>query len=121
MSDAAYIGIIASVAGIVLSYLGYRQGQKDEQARLKKTYREEGEEAGTLHMDIAYIKRRSDDMLLEQKETNKNITILSERVTRVEESSKSAHKRLDKMEEECRARRSEITGTVIDAQKKKEE
>ncbi|MFZ3101124.1 MAG: hypothetical protein WA131_09365 [Desulfitobacteriaceae bacterium] len=36
------------------------------------------------------LKRRTDDVLLEQRETNKSITTLTERVTRVEENSKSA-------------------------------
>lgn len=52
-----------------------------------------------MQSDISYIKNRTDDVLLEQKDTNKSINALSERVTRVEESAKQAHKRIDKVEE----------------------
>jgi len=80
----ALIPLVAGVCSIVTFFVTrnnerYRNGSKD----------------GELHADIQYIKRRSDDMLLEQKETNKTLDNLSERVTRVEESTKQAHKRLD--------------------------
>ena len=41
-------------------------------------------------------------MLLEQKDTTKTINILLERIIRVEEMSKSAHKRIDDIESDCR-------------------
>ena len=87
----AIIGVVGTLCGIFFGYIGYNKG-------LKKDSREEGETDGTLKSDTAYIKRRIDDVLLEQKDTNKSINTLSERVTRVEESSKQAHKRLDRVE-----------------------
>lgn len=82
------IGIAGTVCSIVFAYIGYQEGTK-------KDSKKEGEEDGSLKSDTQYIKRRIDDVLLEQKDTNKSINSLSERVTRVEESSKQAHKRLD--------------------------
>lgn len=87
-SVVVLIGLAGTVCGIVFSYLGYQKGLKTESKK-------EGEEDGSLKSDTQYIKRRIDDVLLEQKDTNKSINSLSERVTRVEESSKQAHKRLD--------------------------
>lgn len=104
--ELAYISVFGTVAGVLLAYLGYRKGQRDELHRQKNEYKKEGIEAGTLRADIEYIKRRSDDMLLEQKETNKNINVLSERLTRVEESTKSAHHRIDRVTEDCKEFRS---------------
>ena len=104
--ERAYISIFGTVAGVLFGYLGYRRGQRDEWNRQKNEYKKEGAEEGTLRADIEYIKRRSDDMLLEQKETNKNINVLSERLTRVEESAKSAHQRIDKFTEDCKEFRS---------------
>lgn len=90
-----YIVAIISVAGIICSivfgYIGYKRG-------LEKSYQEMGKESGTLKTDMEYIKRRIDDILLEQKETNKSINALAERVTRLEESTKQAHKRIDALE-----------------------
>ena len=104
--ELAYISVLGTVAGVLFAYLGYRRGQRDELQRQRNEYREEGAAEGSLRTDIEYIKRRSDDMLLEQRETNKNINILSERLTRVEESTKSAHHRIDQFTEDCKHFRS---------------
>ncbi len=104
--ELAYISVLGTVAGVLFAYLGYRRGQRDELQRQRNEYREEGAAEGSLRTDIEYIKRRSDDMLLEQRETNKNINILSERLTRVEESTKSAHHRIDQFIEDCKDFRS---------------
>ena len=80
------IGLVGTICGITFRYAGYSQGKKKE-----------NKEDGALGADIKYIMRRTDDILLEQKDTNKSINLLAERVTRVEESTKQAHKRLDKL------------------------
>jgi len=84
--------VAGSISAVVFGYIGYLRGAK------KDSY-SSGTVQGTLESDIAYIKRRTDDVLLEQKDTNKSINALAERVTRVEESSKSAHKRINQIEE----------------------
>jgi hypothetical protein len=80
------------LTAVTFGYIGYRKG-------LEKDSYSAGNTRGNLESDIAYIKRRTDDVLLEQKDTNKSINLLAERVTRVEESAKSAHKRIDLIEE----------------------
>ena len=79
------------MCGVLFGYVGYLRGTK------KDSYRD-GDKSGALKSDMEYLKRRSDEMLLEQKDTNKSLGALSERVTRVEKSTKQAHKRIDKME-----------------------
>ena len=83
---------VGSISAVVFGYVGYWRGLKSDSYSA-------GSVKGTLESDINYIKKRTDDVLLEQKDTNRSINALSERVTRVEESSKSAHKRLDQIEE----------------------
>lgn len=85
------LGVIATVASIVFAYLGYRKGVKDE-------CRKEGVDSGSLRTDLKYIRERTDDVYLEQKDIKRSFTDFSERLVRVEESSKQAHKRLDSME-----------------------
>lgn len=89
--DWGWIGIAGTICGIVFGYLGYKKGLKDE-------YRNLGTKEGSLHSDISYIKSRTDDVLLEQKDTNRNMNLMNERLTRVEESTKSAHRRIDGVE-----------------------
>lgn len=86
------IGLASTVCSITFGYIGYQKGVR------KDAYQKGGHD-GSLRADIDYIKRRSDDIILEQKDTNKTLGTLSERLTRVEESSKQAHKRIDKLEQ----------------------
>lgn len=87
----ALIGVTGTVCSICFGYLGYKRG-------LQKDSSENGRETGALKADMEYIKRRVDDVLLEQKDTNKSINTLAERVSKVEESAKQAHKRIDRIE-----------------------
>lgn len=89
--DYKLLGTVGTLCAIVFGYLGYQKG-------VKKDSYHDGSNDAQLKTDIEYIKRRTDDVLLEQKDTNKSINALSERVTRVEESSKQAHKRIDRIE-----------------------
>lgn len=96
MGETTIFMIIAAAGTLVSIYFAFFSNNKAS----KNTCKEEGEEEGSLKADTQYIKRRIDDVLLEQKDTNKSINALSERVTRVEESAKQAHKRLDRLGEE---------------------
>ena len=86
----AILGAAFTAGSVLIAYLAYRRGLKQD------TYNE-AENDATLKSDIQYIKRRSDDMVLEQREMNKTVSALSERMTRCEESTKSAHRRLDEL------------------------
>lgn len=92
------IGLIGTLCSIIFGFLGYQRGQKLD-------YKSSGKVEGSLEADILYIKRRTDDVLLEQKDTNRNISLLTERVARVEESSKSAHNRIDTLESDFKSKK----------------
>lgn len=89
------IGVIATVCSLIFGYAGYVKGQKDENKKL-------GNNEGILNTDIQYIKKRTDEVLLEQKDTNRNISAIGDRVTileiRHEEGMKSANKRIDEIQ-----------------------
>lgn len=93
MDTLVLLGSAGTICAIVFGYVGYQKG-------IKKDSYSDGSKNASLKTDIEYIKRRTDDVLLEQKDTNKSISALTERVTRVEESSKQAHKRIDRIERE---------------------
>lgn len=88
MDQNISLAVVGAASGMVFAYVGYLKG-------VKKDSYSAGSVKGAIESDLAYIKRRTDDVLLEQRDTNKSINVLAERVTRVEESAKSAHKRLD--------------------------
>lgn len=87
MDSYVLIGIAGTICSMIFGYIGYQRGLKTENMQ-----------QGSLLTDTQYIKRRIDDVLLEQKDTNKSINLLTERVAKVEESTKSAHRRLDSLE-----------------------
>ena len=95
MEQTALVTVI-SIAGVVSSgifgYVGYLKGTK------KDSY-SAGTEKGTIKADLAYLVKCVDNILVEQRISNQNFNALDRRVTRVEESAKSAHKRIDCIEE----------------------
>lgn len=86
------IGAAGVISGILAAWAGYHRG-------VRREMKSDGQNDGELRSDIQYIKRRTDDVLLEQRDTNKSLNALSERVTRVEESAKQAHKRIDRLDD----------------------
>lgn len=85
------IAAAGTLCSIIFGYVGYRNGTK------KDSYKD-GEHDSTLKTDIQYIKRLIEDVLLEQRRINDTLRSHGERITRVEESAKQAHKRIDRIE-----------------------
>jgi hypothetical protein len=88
----ALIGVIATLSGIIL---GWTARAKD----VKKEVRKDAEIDTALRTDMEYLKRGVDDIRLEQRSQGQKMDVFGERLTRVEESSKQAHKRIDRIEQ----------------------
>ncbi|GIQ70780.1 hypothetical protein DUZ99_01925 [Xylanibacillus composti] len=86
-----WMGIAGVISGILLGWLG--------RARLiKQDVAQEASTDAALKSDVDYIKRGVDDLRLEQKDQGRRFDQLAERVTRVEESAKQAHYRLNRLD-----------------------
>ncbi|WP_024833845.1 hypothetical protein [Ruminiclostridium josui] len=85
------ISVAGTLSGIVFSYIGYRNGVKKESS-------DAGKNSGTLISDVGYIKAGVDDLKRKQETSEERHFALAERVKGVEESAKSAHKRIDGLE-----------------------
>lgn len=81
------IGLIGTICSIIFGFVGYRKGLKKENIQ-----------TGTLLSDVGYIKSGVDDLKRKQETAEERHFSLAERVTKVEESSKQAHKRIDTIE-----------------------
>ncbi|KJD42341.1 MULTISPECIES: hypothetical protein [Paenibacillus] len=92
MDITVIFSLIAAISGIILGWAGRSRSMRQD------IIQEAGAEA-LQRADVDYIKRGVDDIRLEQRVQGQRIDALSERVTRVEESAKQAHKRLDRKEE----------------------
>jgi len=87
----AVISAAAAISGIVLGWLGR-----------SRTVRQDGAEDGELRASVEYIARGVDDLRVEIRSQGQRYDMLAERVTRVEESAKQAHRRIDRLENEGR-------------------
>lgn len=89
----AIVGLAATISGIILGWAGKARTVKQDAAA-------EAREDATLKADVRYIRDGVDDLRIEQRVQGKRLDELAERVTRVEESAKVAHKRIDRLEGE---------------------
>jgi hypothetical protein len=93
----AIISAIAAVCGVIL---GWSARSRELKKETKEETKEEVKTDVLLRADMEYIKRGVDDIRIEQRAQGQRVDTLSERVTRVEESTKQAHKRIDRIEAE---------------------
>ena len=81
------ITLIIAIIGCIVGVLGFARNKRKDS---------EGE--GSLKADIKYIQRGVDDIRVDNKETNRKLSTLNDRVIKLEESTKSAHHRIDNLE-----------------------
>lgn len=84
---AVIISAAAAISGIILGWLGR-----------SRTVRQDGAADGELRASVNYIRQAVDDMRVEIRLMRQDYADLVERVARVEESAKSAHRRIDRLE-----------------------
>lgn len=85
------ISVTATISGIVLGWLGRSRLVKQDTI-------DEASRDALLRADMEYIKRGVDDLRADIRLQGKRFDELSERVTRVEESAKQAHYRINRLE-----------------------
>ena len=86
------VGLVGTVSGI---YFGFWKAKKDEQKALK----EDTVQDTVVATKLDYISKGVDDIRLDIKAQDKSISDVVERLIKVEESTKSAHHRIDSLEE----------------------
>lgn len=93
---ATTVGLICSIVG---TFVGYKSFKNDTERNSKQEVREDAKGDTQLKMQLDYISRGVDDIKLDIKDQNRKISSLIERVARIEESVKSAHHRIDDLED----------------------
>ncbi|GIN59254.1 hypothetical protein J8TS2_35730 [Lederbergia ruris] len=82
------IGVISAIFGIVIGYLTFSRNRD-------KDVKSDATDSAVVRTKLDSIGQGVDSIRIDLKANEKNIAHLSERVTRVEESTKQAHRRLD--------------------------
>ena len=87
-------------AGVLIAIFTLLIGYQTYTLNKNKAIKSDGRESAEVKAELGYIRRGVENIQIDLKANEKQISHLSERVTRVEESSKSAHRRLDNIEKE---------------------
>lgn len=95
MEYIAIIGFGCTVLGAGIGYLGYRRNYNND---LKKDSMSNASGQSIIATKLDYIGKGVDDIRLDIKAQDRRINELNEKVIKVEESTKSAHKRIDTIE-----------------------
>lgn len=85
------VGLISAVFGIVIGYLTFHRNRD-------KDVKSDATESAVVRTKLDAIGQGVDSIRIDLKANEKQMVHLGERVTRVEESSKSAHRRIDFLE-----------------------
>ena len=96
MELGTFIGIMGTLAGIMFSYIAYQRARRKE---VKEDTKEDTKSHTELKAKLDYIGRGIDEIRIDMKAQENRVTDLVGAVIRVEEIAKSAHKRIDTMEE----------------------
>ncbi|GAE31932.1 hypothetical protein [Halalkalibacter hemicellulosilyticus] len=84
------LGVLVAIAGLVISYLAY-------QLTHIKEVKTDSQENAEVKAELGYIRRGVDDIKIDLRANEKQISQMGERITRVEESTKQAHRRIDQL------------------------
>lgn len=87
------VGVLIAICGLLVSYFGYQLNRTKE---VKTDSRQDAK----IQAQLDYIGKGVDDIRIELRANQKDIGALNERVTRVEESAKQAHLRINNINKE---------------------
>lgn len=85
------VSLISAIVGIAIGYLTFQRNRD-------KDNRSDAHESAIVRTKLDNIYQGVDTIRVDLKANEKQMVHLGERITRVEESSKQAHRRLDKLE-----------------------
>jgi Tfp pilus assembly protein PilO len=96
------IGVLLSILSLIIAFQGYalnKQKQQQDNSKSETTEaKNDAKESAEIKAQLGYISKGVDDIRIDLKANEKQIGALSEKVARIDESAKQAHKRLDKIE-----------------------
>ncbi|QGH35123.1 hypothetical protein GI584_14195 [Gracilibacillus salitolerans] len=89
------LGVLVSIAGIFIAYLSYQLNRQKQQTKQQENIKNDATREAVIETKLDNISNGVDNIRIDLRANERQIGALGERVTRVEESTKQAHKRLD--------------------------
>lgn len=94
--DNISIGLVFTMLGVIIGYATFYMNSKKN---VKQDTKEEVSTTTKIDTKLDIISKNVDEIRLDNKDISKSIHSLAERVSVVEQSTKSAHHRIDNLEE----------------------
>lgn len=91
----AIISVLGTISSILFAYLTFKRSNKLE-------HKDEGKNEGVMLSEIGYIKSSIDRIEKSLNHLEERYTDLSNRLVKVEESTKNAHKRITELHDEIK-------------------
>lgn len=91
----AIISVLGTISSILFAYLAFKRCNKQE-------HKDEGKNEGVMLSEIGYIKSSIDRIEKSLNHLEERYTDLSNRLAKVEESTKNAHKRITELHDEIK-------------------
>jgi uncharacterized membrane protein len=91
--DNVSIGVICAIFGAGATFISLKRN-------FKKDTQDESRDFTRVETKLDYVSKGVDDIRLDIRATDRKVSDVCERLTRVEESTKSAHHRIDGIEKE---------------------
>lgn len=98
-STIALIGLCCTILGAGLGILGYTRTKKRDTREDTREAQNQATKQTLVETKLDYISKGVDDIRLDIKAQARDIQALKERIIKCEESTKSAHKRIDSIED----------------------
>ena len=89
------ISVMGTVSSIHFAYLAFKKGERS-------SHKDEGKNEGVMLSEIGYIKSSIDRIEKSLNHLEERYTELSNRLVKVEESTKNAHKRITELHQEIK-------------------
>lgn len=94
--DTIQIGLVFTIIGGIIGYATFYMNSKKN---TKQETKEETTVITSIGTKLDLISKNVDEIRLDNKDFNKSMHQLGERISAVEQSAKSAHHRIDNLEE----------------------
>ncbi|MBU5594926.1 hypothetical protein KQI76_07090 [Amphibacillus sp. MSJ-3] len=91
------VGILLSIASVVIGILGYQLNKQKQQAESHKAVKNDATREAVIETKLDNISNGVDSIRIDLRANERQIGELNGRIIRVEESTKQAHKRIDNL------------------------
>jgi len=92
------LGILLTISSLIVGILGYQLNKQKHQTKQQESLKNDASRDAVIETKLDNISNGVDNIRIDLRTNEKEVNKISQRVTRLEESSKQAHKRIDSLD-----------------------